>query len=93
MAELRELAPSMFEEEGEDIVLKHLYIERRMVPLNLYLDNAADEAKIDHVVREYGSAIRELALANIFPATCCGRTSASPATTAWCSTTTTRSST
>ena len=48
MAELRELAPSMFEEEGEDIVLKHLYIERRMVPLNLYLDNAADEAKIDH---------------------------------------------
>ena len=64
--ELRTLAPSMFEEEGKDIVLKHLYIERRMVPLNLYLD-AADEEKIEHAVREYGSAIRELALANIFP--------------------------
>ena len=66
MAELRELAPSMFEEEGEDIVLKHLYIERRMVPLNLYLD-AADEERTEHAVREYGNAIRELALANIFP--------------------------
>ena len=66
MEELRTLAPSMFEEEGEDIVLKHLYIERRMVPLNLYLD-AADEAKTEHAVREYGNAIRELALANIFP--------------------------
>jgi isocitrate dehydrogenase kinase/phosphatase len=66
MEELRALAPSMFEEEGEDIVLKHLYIERRMVPLNLYLD-AADEAKTEHAVREYGNAIRELALANIFP--------------------------
>ncbi|HEX5802569.1 MAG TPA: bifunctional isocitrate dehydrogenase kinase/phosphatase [Azospira sp.] len=64
--ELRALAPSMFEEEGADVVIKHLYIERRMVPLNLYLDRA-DEAKTEHAVREYGNAIRELALANIFP--------------------------
>ncbi|MBW7900709.1 MAG: bifunctional isocitrate dehydrogenase kinase/phosphatase [Rhodocyclaceae bacterium] len=66
MDELRQLAPSMFEEEGEDVVIKHLYIERRMVPLNLYLDRA-DEEKTEHAVREYGNAIRELALANIFP--------------------------
>ncbi len=66
MEELRSLAPSMFEEEGEDVVIKHLYIERRMVPLNLYLDRA-DEEKTEHAVREYGNAIRELALANIFP--------------------------
>ncbi len=66
MEELRTLAPSMFEEEGENVVIRHLYIERRMVPLNLYLDRA-DEAKTEHAVREYGNAIRELALANIFP--------------------------
>ena len=66
MEELRTLAPSMFEEEGEDVVIKHLYIERRMIPLNLYLDSA-DEERIEHAVREYGSAIRELAMANIFP--------------------------
>ncbi|MBI2305963.1 MAG: bifunctional isocitrate dehydrogenase kinase/phosphatase [Rhodocyclales bacterium] len=66
MDELRTLAPSMFEEDGNDIVIKHLYIERRMVPLNLYLDRA-DVDKTEHAVREYGNAIRELALANIFP--------------------------
>ena len=66
MEELRTLAPSMFEEEGDDVVVKHLYIERRMIPLNLYLDSG-DEERIEHAVREYGSAIRELAMANIFP--------------------------
>ena len=44
-----------------------------MTPLNIYLDHASEE-KTEHAVREYGNAIRELAMANIFPATCCGRT-------------------
>ncbi len=64
--ELRTLAPSMIEEDDDLIVIKHLYIERRMTPLNLYLDQA-DEEQIEHAVIEYGNAIRELALANIFP--------------------------
>jgi isocitrate dehydrogenase kinase/phosphatase len=68
--ELYKLAPSLIEEDGEDLVIKHLYIERRMVPLNIYLDNAAKEnrsADLAAAVREYGNAIRELAIANIFP--------------------------
>jgi len=68
--ELRQLAPSQLEEEGEDLIIRHLYIERRMEPLNLYLERLeaeGDEEGIEQAVREYGNAIRELAIANIFP--------------------------
>lgn len=64
--ELRMLAPTSFEIEGDSVVIKHLYIERRMTPLNIHLERAADE-DVEHAVREYGNAIRELAIANIFP--------------------------
>ncbi|MBM3347774.1 MAG: bifunctional isocitrate dehydrogenase kinase/phosphatase, partial [Betaproteobacteria bacterium] len=52
--------------EGVIVVIKHLYIERRMQPLNLFLDSA-DPEQVEFAVRDYGNAIRELALANIFP--------------------------
>jgi isocitrate dehydrogenase kinase/phosphatase len=64
--ELRTLAPSMIEEDESSIVIHHLYIERRMKPLNLYLGQAQPQEK-ERVVREYGDAIKELASANIFP--------------------------
>ena len=63
---LRTHVPSLLEEDGDDLVIKHLYIERRMTPLNIYLDTATEE-QTDHAVLEYGNAIRELASANIFP--------------------------
>ena len=64
--ELRRLAPSVIEVEGDSLILHHVYIERRMVPLNMYLDDA-DDAQRRHAVGEYGDAIRQLAAANIFP--------------------------
>ncbi|TIC79712.1 bifunctional isocitrate dehydrogenase kinase/phosphatase [Crenobacter intestini] len=64
--ELRTLAPSLVEEDDERVVIRHLYIERRMKPLNLYLMNCNAEEK-EHAIREYGNAIKELAMANIFP--------------------------
>lgn len=70
LSELRHHAPSLVEIEGERIIVKHLYIERRMVPLNMYLaeaEKALDDARIEHGVREYGNAIRDLVAANIFP--------------------------
>jgi isocitrate dehydrogenase kinase/phosphatase len=66
LAEMRELAPTAFEIEGDSIVIKHFYIERRMTPLNIYLDGAGEE-QTEHAVKEYGNAIREMAVANIFP--------------------------
>lgn len=64
--ELRTLAPSSFEIDGDKVIIKHLYIERRMTPLNIYLEQASD-VELEEAVREYGNAIRELAIANIFP--------------------------
>ncbi|MCL4104316.1 UNVERIFIED_CONTAM: hypothetical protein GTU68_047278 [Idotea baltica] len=66
MDELREVAPSLIEEHGTALVIKHVYVERRMTPLNLFLKDASDEQVIA-VMEEYGNAIKELAAANIFP--------------------------
>jgi isocitrate dehydrogenase kinase/phosphatase len=52
--------------EDDQVVIRHLYIERRLSPLNLYLATADDE-EVAHAAREYGNAIKELAAANIFP--------------------------
>lgn len=51
---------------GEQIVIRHLYIERRMVPLNIWLEQVEGQQLRD-VIEEYGNAIRQLAAANIFP--------------------------
>lgn len=66
MAELRSTVNSLMEIRGEELILKHVYIERRMIPLNIYLQQCTfEEAK--QVVEDYGNAIIELAQANIFP--------------------------
>ena len=70
MEELRSRAPSCFEIDGEMLIIKHIYIERRMEPLNIYLDRmerSNNIAGVEHAIREYGSAIREMAQANVFP--------------------------
>ncbi|MDM0042878.1 bifunctional isocitrate dehydrogenase kinase/phosphatase [Variovorax dokdonensis] len=85
--EIRRFAPSQVEIGDRDgngemeLVLRHVYIERRMIPLNIYLQEAFDQ--IDHadgetearraqqhlvdVVVEYGNAIKDMVAANIFP--------------------------
>ncbi|HMN94542.1 MAG TPA: bifunctional isocitrate dehydrogenase kinase/phosphatase [Hydrogenophaga sp.] len=88
IAEIQKFAPSQLEisdRNGDgniEVVLKHVYIERRMIPLNIYLQEvfdtlqsgAADEMarqrareQLRHVVVEYGNAIKDLVAANIFP--------------------------
>ncbi len=66
MEELREVCPSMIDEHGPALIIRHVYVERRMVPLNLYLQDATEE-QLWAVMDEYGNAIKELAAANIFP--------------------------
>jgi isocitrate dehydrogenase kinase/phosphatase len=79
--EIRKFAPSQLEisdrdgDGQEEVIIKHLYIERRMIPLNIYLQEAFDagphderaQAQIAHSVIEYGNAIKDLVAANIFP--------------------------
>lgn len=66
LKELTKEVPSMIEYEGDNLVIRHLYIERRMTPLNLYLQNGT-LTEIEHGIKEYGDAIKELIQANIFP--------------------------
>jgi isocitrate dehydrogenase kinase/phosphatase len=64
--ELKHFCPSLIEDDGSELVIRHVYIERRMIPLNIYLQEATPAA-IAHAVIEYGNAIKDLVAANIFP--------------------------
>ena len=89
IAEIQKFAPSQLEicdRDGDgrvEVIIKHVYIERRMIPLNIYLQEAFDAGgaepspapgaptrareQIDRGVIEYGNAIKDLVAANIFP--------------------------
>jgi isocitrate dehydrogenase kinase/phosphatase len=66
LAELELKAPEMLEKVGDQLLIKHLYIERRLTPLDLYLQRATPEERRAAII-EYGEAITELAQTNIFP--------------------------
>ncbi len=70
LKELQDTAASVLDSDGGTLVIRHCYIERRMVPLNIQLEqlNAATaELERDHLMREYGDAIKQMVGANIFP--------------------------
>ena len=89
IAELEKFAPSQIEISDRDgdgrieVIIKHVYIERRMIPLNIYLQEAFDAGganpddtsaaalrareQIERGVVEYGNALKDLVAANIFP--------------------------
>ena len=52
--------------KGDHVVIKHCFAERRVVPLDLYLRRECRDLARRAVV-EYGSAIKDLALTNLFP--------------------------
>lgn len=66
LTELKTEAASKIVITETTLEIKHLYVEKRMIPLNMYLETAdLDEAK--HAMDEYGQAIKQLAAVNIFP--------------------------
>jgi isocitrate dehydrogenase kinase/phosphatase len=71
--ELLKTASRIVRVEGDSVVIDHLYTERRLVPLNLYLREVEAEASqisstaAADMVSEYGKAIKDLASTNIFP--------------------------
>jgi isocitrate dehydrogenase kinase/phosphatase len=66
LEELHKVAPSLIRYEDNLLIIEHLYIERRMVPLNLYLADANDK-ELAEALDGYGKAIKQLISANIFP--------------------------
>lgn len=63
--ELEKLAPSVVERDGDQIVIRHFYIERRLIPLDVHL-RKVDPARQRAAIDDYGRALKELAGANIF---------------------------
>ncbi|MCG3167313.1 MAG: Isocitrate dehydrogenase kinase/phosphatase [Bacteroidia bacterium] len=64
--ELLSLASEAVYVEGDTVVIRQLFTERKMIPLNIYLAEA-DREKAKNASLDYGNAIKELAAANIFP--------------------------
>ncbi len=52
--------------DGDDLIIEHCYIERRLRPLNLFL-HEADPMAARRAVIDYGQAIKDLARTNVFP--------------------------
>jgi isocitrate dehydrogenase kinase/phosphatase len=52
--------------EGEDLIVEHCYIERRLRPLHLFL-REAEPAAAEAAIIDYGNALRDLAASNVFP--------------------------
>jgi isocitrate dehydrogenase kinase/phosphatase len=51
--------------EGDELIIEHCYIERRLRPLNLFL-READPAQAEAAIIDYGNALRDMAFTNIF---------------------------
>ena len=66
LAELLSEATGSVHPDGDDLIVDHCYIERRMTPLNIYLREVGPEEAAQAVL-DYGQAIRDLAHTNIFP--------------------------
>ncbi len=65
LLELESKASSLVKFEGDRVIIEHLYIERKMTPLDVYLVDAS-EAAAEAALLDYGAAIKELAAHNIF---------------------------
>lgn len=66
MEQLQKDAAGSIEIDGNRLVIRHIYIERRMEPLDNYLAGASRRER-KQAIRDYGNSIRDLAGANIFP--------------------------
>ena len=64
--ELLKLASNTVSVEDGSVVIKHLYTERKLVPLNIYF-HESDEQETAEIVRDFGQTIKDLAATNIFP--------------------------
>ena len=74
---LRRFAPALLEDllshaaatvsvQGDNLIIHHVYIERRVRPLNLFI-RESDPQSAKEAILDYGQAIKDLAATNIFP--------------------------
>jgi len=66
LEELLTEAGSVCRLDGDDLIVGHCYIERRLRPLDLFLRDS-DTAAAERALLDYGDALRELAGNDVFP--------------------------
>ncbi|NJC26790.1 bifunctional isocitrate dehydrogenase kinase/phosphatase [Neolewinella antarctica] len=66
LTELQNTAAAKVKIDGDQVLISHVYVEKKMTPLNIFLETA-DEKMAQKALRDYGRAIKQLASANIFP--------------------------
>lgn len=64
--DLLQAASNTVEIVDDNLLIKHVYIERRVRPLNLYINEVSHE-KAELAILDYGQALKDLARSNIFP--------------------------
>ncbi|KAA3657704.1 MAG: bifunctional isocitrate dehydrogenase kinase/phosphatase, partial [Chloroflexi bacterium] len=66
LEELCAKAPGTVQVEGDHVIVHHTYVQRRVIPLDLYVKEAHDEAAVTAIL-DYGQTMKDLAATNIFP--------------------------
>lgn len=66
LTELKQAIGDSLEFEGDTVIIRHLYIEKRLTPLNIFLEYA-DEQETRAIIDDYGQALKDMIAANIFP--------------------------
>jgi isocitrate dehydrogenase kinase/phosphatase len=70
--ELLRSAPHSVRIEGDRIIFKHVYAQRRVRPLNTFFDETRDRAQRENVIDAFGSFIKDLAGMGLFVGDCYG---------------------
>jgi isocitrate dehydrogenase kinase/phosphatase len=63
---LLEVASETVSAAGDEVTIRHCYVERRVIPLDVYVQESPEEAAEAAVV-DWGQCLKDLAAANIFP--------------------------
>jgi isocitrate dehydrogenase kinase/phosphatase len=66
LEELRRTAAGSVAFNGQELTLQFVYVERRVIPLDVYLQTAPPDLAAAAVI-DFGQAIRDMAASNIFP--------------------------
>ncbi len=75
LQELLASAPNSVRVEGDRIILKHVYAQRRVQPLNSFFDETRDRAAREGVIDALGTFVKGLAGMGLFVGDCYGLTS------------------
>ena len=67
LEEFRQAGRDTVDFDGDHVIIRHVYVQRRVEPLPLYLEAEKDPETIRGVVLDFGHFLKDLAAAGLFP--------------------------